>query len=84
MCIPGLFGGGSAPKSMPTNTVANAPPIPSAPTTAAEENQGAVNDQLEQLRRRRGRAATQLTGGLGDTSYGTNVAKPSVTALGNG
>jgi hypothetical protein len=62
----------------------SAPPVPPAPMRADEENKAAVNESLEDIRRRRGIASTVVTGGLGDSSYGANVSKPSVTALGQG
>jgi hypothetical protein len=62
----------------------SAPPVPPTPMRADEENRAAVNESLDEIRRRRGIAATTVTGGLGDTNYGANVSKPSVTALGQG
>jgi hypothetical protein len=61
-----------------------AAPVPPAPMRADEENKAAVNESLEEIRRRRGIASTNVTGGLGDSSFGSSVSKPSVTALGQG
>jgi hypothetical protein len=69
MCI---FGGGSAPQQAPQRPLV-IPAAPPMPTTAAVQNQAAVTDTLTDLKRRQGTAATILTGGLGDSSYGTNV-----------
>lgn len=79
MCIAQLFG---SPKAQ--SATITAPAVAPAPSRADEENRNAVDEQMEALRRRRGRAATIVTGGLGDTSFGTNVERPQVTALGQG
>lgn len=76
MCLTSLFSTPSA------NSVVSAPPPPSDPTRAGEENRSSVNSSLEEQRRRRGTASTFLTGGLGDSSFGSNVQAPRVTALG--
>lgn len=68
MCI---FGG-SQPAPQPQRPLV-IPAAPAMPTTAAVQNQAAVTDTLADLKRRQGSAATILTGGLGDSSYGTNV-----------
>ena len=62
----------SQPSAPPPAPVAAAPP---APTRAAEEIRAGVASEIADLRKRRGSEATVLTGGLGDASYGTNVAK---------
>lgn len=59
--------------SSPKPPKVSAPPPPPTPVRADEQVKSAVNEQLDVLRRRRGREATQLTGGLGDTSYGSNT-----------
>src|SRR5581483_2759812 len=69
MCI---FGGNSAPQQPPPRPLI-IPAAPPPPTTAMEQNQAAVTSSLDDIRRRPGTAATILTGGLGDSSYGTNV-----------
>lgn len=76
MCIFG--GGGGKPQVM------SAPPVAPAPSRGDEDNQRAVAQSLEDIQRRRGLASTVVTGGLGDSSYGSNVNKPRVTALGQG
>jgi hypothetical protein len=74
MCLSGLF---PTPKPM----VATAPAPPPAPSRADETSQAAVNQELNDIRRRKGSEATLLTGGLGDSSYGQNVQRK--TALGS-
>jgi hypothetical protein len=58
------------------------PPPPAPPMRADEENRRAVDEQVEMLRRRPGARGTQMTGALGDTSYGSNVGAPMTTKLG--
>lgn len=53
------------------------PPVPAAPAAPRrddEVNKANVSNELDMIRRRKGSEATILTGGLGDSSYGTNVA----------
>jgi hypothetical protein len=42
-----------------------------------EENNAAQQEELELARRRRGRAGTVLTGGLGDPGFGSSVSRTS-------
>lgn len=74
MCLSSLF-----PQPKPVTPTMPAPPP--APSRADETNQAAVNQELNDIRRRRGSEATLLTGGLGDSSYGQNVQRK--TALGS-
>lgn len=52
------------------------PPAPPPPMRADEENRAGVNAALDDIRKRKGSAATYLTGGLGDPQFGTSIAKP--------
>lgn len=58
------------------------PPIPNPPMRADEENKNAVEDQIAFARRRRGRAGTVMTGGLGDPGFGTSIARGSSVGVG--
>ena len=59
------------------------PPVPAAPPSPRrddEANKANVNNELDLIRRRKGSQSTILTGGLGDSSFGSNVQ--SKTLLG--
>lgn len=58
--------------------IPDAPPVPAGPVRADEEIKRSTNDQLDELRRRQGRAATIVTGGLGDTGFGQSVTKKTL------
>lgn len=63
----------SSPKAQP------APPaLPPPPVRADESNRAAVDAAAMDIRRRRGRESTLLTGGLGDTSYGGSTSSSQV------
>lgn len=62
----------SAPKPPPP------PPIPTPPNPADDANQAAVQSALKRVRNQNGNQATQLTGGLGDSSFGQNVTKATL------
>jgi hypothetical protein len=61
---------GSTPKVEPPPPV---PAAPAAPARSDETNKANVNNELDMIRRRKGSESTILTGGLGDSSYGSNV-----------
>lgn len=53
------------------------PPLPPPPMRSDEENDAAQQDEIDLARRRRGKAGTVLTGGLGDPGFGSNVSAPT-------
>jgi hypothetical protein len=68
------FGGSKSPPPPPPPPA----PVPQpAPVRNDEEVRRQTDEQLDLLRRRQGRAATNLTGGLGDVGSSTVAAGSS-------
>jgi len=60
---------------------AKPPPIPKpppVPNRADDANQAAVQSSLKRARNQNGADQTQLTGGLGDSSFGQNVNRATL------
>lgn len=53
-------------------------PIPPMPNRADDANQAAVASAIKRTKSQNATAATTLTGGLGDPSYGSNVTKATL------
>lgn len=53
---------------------ADPPPVAAGPVRSDEAIKRATQDELDMLRRRKGRSETTLTGGLGDTGYGQSIS----------
>jgi len=54
------------------------PPIPPVPNKFDDANQAAVQSALKRVKGQNATAATTLTGGLGDPSFGQNVQRATL------